>query len=65
MATTMHAASTRTGGYDSPGRTGEYVVFVADGRSVQLTVSAPDADLQAERAAVEASARSVTFEPQS
>jgi hypothetical protein len=53
----------RTGGYDSPGRTGEYVVFVADGRFVELTASAPDADLRTQRWAVEASARSVTFEP--
>ena len=55
----------RAGGYDSPGRTGEYVVYVTDGRSADVTVSGPVTDLRAVLPAVEASTRSVVFAPQS
>jgi hypothetical protein len=54
----------RAGGYASPGRTGEYTVFVADGRAVDLTASGPDTDLQTVLPAVEASVRTVAFAPQ-
>ncbi len=55
----------RAGGYTSPGRTGEYAVFVAGGRSVEVTVSAPDGELRTSLPTVEASVRTVIFEPQS
>jgi hypothetical protein len=55
----------RAGRYASPGRSGEYTVFVAGGRAVDLTASGPDTDLQTVLPAVEASVRSVAFAPQS
>jgi hypothetical protein len=55
----------RAGGYASPGRIGEYAVFVAHDRSVDLTASGPATDLQSTLPAVEASVRSVAFAPQS
>jgi hypothetical protein len=55
----------RAGAYASPGRTGEYAVFVAGGRAVDLTASGPNTDLQTVLPVVEASVRSVAFAPQS
>jgi hypothetical protein len=51
----------RAGGYDSPGRTGRYAVFVSGARAVELTSSGPDNDLRAALPAVEASVRTVAF----
>jgi hypothetical protein len=55
----------RAGGYDSPGRVGEYTVFFFDSRCVQLTVSGPSGVLSSALPAFDASARSVAFAPTS
>jgi hypothetical protein len=49
------------GRYTAPGRTGSYAVFVADGRTVNMTASGPGADLGRIRPAVEASVRTLAF----
>ena len=49
------------GGYSSPGRLGEYAVFVADTLSVEVTASGPEADLRAVTPALLASLMSVAF----
>jgi hypothetical protein len=49
------------GGYASPGRLGEYAVFVAGDRSVELTASGPENELRANAPALAASVQSVLF----
>jgi hypothetical protein len=49
------------GGYRSPGRLGEYAVFVADNRSVELTASGPETALQAQAPRLNAVVQSVRF----
>ena len=49
------------GGYSSPGRLGEYAVYVSGNRSVELTASGPETDLRAQAAALNAAVRSVRF----
>jgi hypothetical protein len=49
------------GGYSSPGKLGEYAVFVADARSVEVTASGPENDLRAVSPLLLASLVSVAF----
>jgi hypothetical protein len=49
------------GGYDAPGRLGEYAVYVSGNRSVELTASGPGDELRARTPALTASVRSVRF----
>ena len=49
------------GGYTSPGRVGQYAVFVAHDLTVEVTASGPDAAVRGLLAALEHSLRSVTF----
>jgi hypothetical protein len=49
------------GGYSSPGRLGEYAVFVSGNRSVELTASGQQGELRSQEAAVTASVQSVQF----
>ncbi|HEX6873690.1 MAG TPA: hypothetical protein VF163_21535, partial [Micromonosporaceae bacterium] len=51
----------RLGGYGSPGRLGQYAVFVADGLAVQVTASGPELSLRAVRPRLLASLRSIRF----
>lgn len=49
------------GAYSSPGRVGEYAVFVADDLSVEVTVSGPESRLREASGVLDRSLRSVTF----
>jgi hypothetical protein len=49
------------GGYSSPGRLGQYAVFVADNRAVELTASGPESELRSESTALTASVQTVQF----
>jgi hypothetical protein len=49
------------GAYSSPGRLGEYAVFVADNVYVEVTISGPEHRLRALAWQLDASVRSVTF----
>jgi hypothetical protein len=51
------------GGYAAPGRGGRYAVFVADGRTIEVTVSGADLDLGRTLPAIEASTRTLRYEP--
>ena len=47
------------GGYTAPGRSGRYVVFVADGRTIEVTISGADLDLGRSLPQIEASTRTL------
>ncbi|MCU7728292.1 hypothetical protein ODJ79_31635 [Actinoplanes sp. KI2] len=47
------------GGYSAPGRSGRYAVFVADGLTIEVTVSGTDLDLARTLPQIEASTRTV------
>jgi hypothetical protein len=47
------------GGYTAPGRGGRYVVFVAAGRTIEVTVSGSELDLGQSLPAIEASTRTL------
>ncbi len=49
------------GGYTAPGRGGRYAVFVADDRTVEVTVSGSEMDLGRTLPAIEASTRTLRF----
>jgi hypothetical protein len=51
------------GSYSTSGRPGTYAVFVADGRSVEVTASGTDAELRGLGAGIEMVIRSVRFGP--
>jgi hypothetical protein len=50
------------GGYAAPGRGGRYAVFLADGRTIEVTVSGADPDLGGTLPAIEASTRTLRYE---
>ena len=50
------------GGYTAPGRGGRYAVFVADGLTIEVTVSGADLDLGRSLPAIEASTRTLRKE---
>jgi hypothetical protein len=51
------------GGYTAPGRGGRYAVFVADGRTIEVTVSGADLDLGRSLPAIDASTRTLRYDP--
>jgi hypothetical protein len=51
------------GGYAAPGRGGRYAVFLADGHTIEVTVSGADLDLGRSLPAIEASTRTIRYEP--
>ena len=51
------------GGYTAPGRGGRYAVFVADGRTIEITVSGADLDLGRTLPAIDASTRTLRYDP--
>jgi hypothetical protein len=51
------------GGYTAPGRGGRYAVFVAGGRTIEVTVSGADLDLGRTLPAIEASTRTLRYDP--
>lgn len=53
----------RQGGYTAPGRGGRYAVFVTDGRTIEVTVSGADLDLGRTLPAIEASTRTLRYDP--
>ena len=51
------------GGYTGPGRGGRYAVFVADGRTIEVTVSGADLDLGRTLPAIDTSTRTLRYDP--
>jgi hypothetical protein len=51
------------GGYTGPGRGGRYAVFVADGRTIEVTVSGADLDLGRTLPAIDESTRTLRYDP--
>ena len=51
------------GGYTAPGRGGRYLVFVAAGRTIEVTVSGADLDLGRTLPAIDASTRTLRYDP--
>jgi hypothetical protein len=51
------------GGYTAPGRGGRYLVFVAAGRTIEVTVSGDDLDLGRTLPAIDASTRTLRYDP--
>lgn len=51
------------GGYTAPGRGGRYAVFVADGRTIEVTVSGADLDLGRTLPAIDVSTRTLRYDP--
>lgn len=49
------------GGYTAPGRCGRYAVFLADGRSIEVTVSGAQLELQRELAGIDDSISSIRY----
>lgn len=49
------------GGYSSPGRAGQYAVFLAVGTAVEVTIAGADPDLHAALPALQASIASIAF----
>jgi hypothetical protein len=49
------------GDYTAPGRGGRYAVFVADRRTIEVTVSGAELDLGRRLPAIEASTRTITY----
>jgi hypothetical protein len=49
------------GGYSSPGRMGEYVVYVSDNRAVEVTASGPEAELRSRAPALDSAVQSIRF----
>jgi hypothetical protein len=49
------------GAYSSPGRVGQYAVFLAGGTAVEATVAGPDPDLHAALPTLQASIASIAF----
>jgi hypothetical protein len=62
MVHTDQGVSGLRGAYSSPGRLGEYAVFVFKDVSVEVTASGPEQRLRGLLAELDASLRSVTFE---
>ncbi|AGL13659.1 hypothetical protein L083_0149 [Actinoplanes sp. N902-109] len=52
------------GGYSAPGRGGRYAVFVADGHTIEVTVSGADLDLGRILPAIDASTRTLRYTPE-
>jgi hypothetical protein len=52
------------GGYTAPGRGGRYAVFVADGHTIEVTVSGADLDLGRTLPAIDASTRTLRYDPE-
>ncbi|BCJ53091.1 hypothetical protein Asp14428_45660 [Actinoplanes sp. NBRC 14428] len=52
------------GGYSGPGRGGRYAVFVADGHTIEVTVSGADLDLGRTLPAIDASTRTLRYAPE-
>ncbi|UQU64824.1 hypothetical protein COUCH_00150 [Couchioplanes caeruleus] len=52
------------GGYSGPGRGGRYAVFVADGHTIEVTVSGADLDLGRTLPAIDASTRTLRSAPE-
>lgn len=52
------------GGYSAPGRGGRYAVFVADGHTIEVTVSGADLDLGRSLPAIDASTRTLRYAPE-
>lgn len=52
------------GGYTAPGRGGRYAVFLADGRTIEVTVSGADLDLGRSLPAIDASTKSLSYDPE-
>jgi hypothetical protein len=50
------------GGYTAPGRSGRYAVFLAEGRSIEVTVSGADLDLGRTLPAIDASTKTLSFD---
>jgi hypothetical protein len=50
------------GGYTAPGRGGRYAVFVADGRTIEVTVSGADLDLGRTLPAIDASTQTLRYD---
>jgi hypothetical protein len=51
------------GTYTTSGRPGTYAVFVADGRSVEVTASGPESDLRSLGGGIDVAIRSIRFGP--
>jgi hypothetical protein len=51
------------GAYTAPGRGGRYLVFVAAGRTIEVTVSGADLDLGRTLPSIDASTRTLHYEP--
>ncbi|HKT00096.1 MAG TPA: hypothetical protein VJT31_11235 [Rugosimonospora sp.] len=58
---TAHGVPGRQGGYASPGRVGQYTVFLSGGVSVEATIAGADPDLHAALPALQASIASIAF----
>lgn len=52
------------GGYSGPGRGGRYAVFVADGRTIEVTVCGDDLDLGRTLPAIDASTGTLRYAPE-
>jgi hypothetical protein len=60
-ARTSAGVAGRQGGYTSPGRVGQYSVFLYRGIAVQVTIAGADPDLRAALPAMQASVASIRF----
>jgi hypothetical protein len=52
------------GGYTAPGRGGRYAVFIADGHTIEVTVSGADLDLGRTLSAIDASTKTLSYNPE-
>jgi hypothetical protein len=60
---TMAGLPGTQGGYTAPGRGGRYAVFLAGGLAIEVTVSGDDMALARTLSTVEASTRTIRYEP--
>lgn len=58
---TAQGISGRQGGYVAPGRAGRYAVFVAGGRTIEVTISGTDPELDNVLSDIEASISSIEY----
>jgi hypothetical protein len=58
---TLDGVTGRRGGYSSPGRVGQYTVFLYGGTAVEATIAGADPDLHAALPALQASIASIEF----
>ncbi|WP_203837140.1 hypothetical protein [Winogradskya humida] len=61
MVATIGGLQGLQGGYSGPGRGGRYAVFVADGHTIEVTVSGADLDLGPTLSAIEKSTRTLEY----